>query len=103
MNVSALEIMVWTDGIENEPSLFITALGVEAKIPPGIVKPTETKPPVKEKESAPSDQNCSCDSGSRESSFSDADAEQLIEFEDELHNTVYVSYVLFTNFIQTIT
>lgn len=40
----------------------------------------------------PTDQSCNCDGEDRssKSSFSDSEAEQLIEFEDELHNTVYV-------------
>lgn len=46
---------------------------------------------MKEKEN-PYESTCTCDGeeNRERSKFSDEDAEKLIEFEDELHNTVYV-------------
>lgn len=66
-------------------------MGIEAKIPTSISKPNEVKQP-KEKQDSGLESGCSCDGedGQGRSKFSDEDAEQLIEFEDELHNTVYV-------------
>lgn len=73
--------------------MFCTALGVEDKsILPGITNQNEAKVPPKEKEDKETaDSSCSCtgtDDG--RSRFSESEAEQLIEFEDALHNTVYV-------------
>lgn len=62
---------------------------VEPTIP--VISSTNSiKPTIKEKD--PSDSGCGCDAedGRERTKLSDADAEQLIEFEDELHNTVYV-------------
>lgn len=79
--------------------MLILALGEESKIPIGIQKTAEIKPPIKEKDGGIAEE-CSCDDDhgrkKEESQFSDTDAEQLIEFEDELHNTVYVRYVFST-------
>lgn len=68
----------------------MTALGPDSKIPPSVLKPNEVKQPAKEKDIY--DSSCSCDGedGRERTIISDEDAEQLIEFEDELHNTVYV-------------
>lgn len=66
------------------------ALG-DAKITAITTKPVDVKPPM----STTSDEKCSCDENARDGkgSIFEKDAEQLIEFEDELHNTVYVWYV----------
>lgn len=66
------------------------ALG-DVKIPAITTKPVDMKPSM----STTSDENCSCDENGRDGkdSIFEKDAEQLIEFEDELHNTVYVWYV----------
>lgn len=67
------------------------ALGPDSKIPIPISKPNEVKQPAKEKDLF--EPSCSCEStdGRERTKFSESeDAEQLIEFEDELHNTVYV-------------
>lgn len=66
-------------------------LGTEQIVPP-IAKQNEVKPLIKDKDSEP-ESGCSCDGIDGKSdriNFSNEDAEQLIEFEDELHNTVYV-------------
>lgn len=66
----------------------IAALGVEDKILPSIPN-SETKP-SKEKDEDSKDSTCSCAAEDGKSKFSETEAEQLIEFEDALHNTVYV-------------
>lgn len=65
----------------------------DVKIPAITTKPVELKPSM----STTSDEKCSCDESERngKDSIFEKDAEQLIEFEDELHNTVYVWYVCF--------
>lgn len=66
------------------------ALGVEDKILPSIPG-TDTKPAKeKEEEKETKDSSCSCAADDGKSKFSETEAEQLIEFEDALHNTVYV-------------
>lgn len=69
---------------------LFTALGIEAKIPKEITKPNEGKSTGKDKDI--NDSGCSCDDNENreKSKFSANDIEQLIDFEDELHNTVYV-------------
>lgn len=62
-------------------------MGIEAKIPPSLTKEVKAK----EKQDTTLESGCSCDEDGRDRiKFSGEDAEQLIEFEDELHNTVYV-------------
>lgn len=69
---------------------FVTALGLESKIPSAISKSNEANTSPKEKDNQ-FESGCSCDAeDNRRSTFSDEEAEQLIEFEDELHNIVYV-------------
>lgn len=69
---------------------YITALGVEDKILPSIPS-SETKPAKeKEEDKETKDSSCSCAAEDGKSKFSETEAEQLIEFEDALHNTVYV-------------
>lgn len=68
----------------------IAALGVEDKILPSIPS-SETKPAKEKDEDKDSkDSSCSCAADDGKSKFSETEAEQLIEFEDALHNTVYV-------------
>lgn len=66
---------------------FNSALGMDAKFP--TVFP---KPPTKPDEKTTTEPICSCEGedGREKTRFSGSEAEQLIEFEDELHNTVYV-------------
>lgn len=68
---------------------FNLALGPDARIPTVFPKPP-FKPDKEEKTTT--EPVCSCDGedGREKTKFSDSDAEQLIQFEDELHNTVYV-------------
>lgn len=69
-----------------------TALGPE-KIPVPPIPSDTIKPTPKDKDKASGDgEGCPCDGedGRERSKFKDLEAEQLIEFEDELHNTVYV-------------
>lgn len=72
-----------------------TALGVEDKILPSIpnseTKPSKEKDKDEDKDSK--DSTCSCAADDGKSKFSETEAEQLIEFEDALHNTVYVKWV----------
>lgn len=57
----------------------------DVKITAITTKPVDVKPSMV-------DETCSCDENGREGkgSIFENDAEQLIEFEDELHNTIYV-------------
>lgn len=72
-----------------ENKSIFTALGIEANIGKTITKPNEGKT-AKDKDI--NDSGCSCDGDENreKSKFDPLDVEQLIDFEDELHNTVYV-------------
>lgn len=74
--------------------MIVTALGVDDKILPAIPSSNEAKSPKdKDDDKESSDSTCSCAAEDGKSKFSDTEAEQLIEFEDALHNTVYVKFV----------
>lgn len=62
------------------------------KILPGIPNPNEAKTSTKDKDDDKDSEDsvCSCAAEDGRSKFSETEAEQLIEFEDALHNTVYV-------------
>lgn len=73
----------------NISGFHLLALG-DVKIPAITTKPVDVKPST----TTTSDEKCSCEENGRDGkgSIFEKDAEQLIEFEDELHNTVYVWY-----------
>lgn len=73
--------------------IFVTALGpTETKIPTTISKPNEVKS-TKDKDNSEGSCDCDGEDGQGRSKFSETETEGLIQFEDELHNTVYVRLV----------
>lgn len=62
----------------------------DTKIVPGIVNDPKTPTKPKGDEKITDDTSCSCRAEDGKTKFSDTEAEHLIEFEDALHNIVYV-------------
>lgn len=77
--------------MEQNILVFIAIALGEVKITAITTKPVDSKPST----STTTDEKCSCDENGHDEkgSIFEKDAEQLIEFEDELHNIVYVWYV----------